>query len=68
MLRMGVLDALIVDCEYREKIFALNQGTCDTYIFSDVASVKGNLGMLLEISNEENDILFYQKVSIQYIH
>ena len=63
LLRMGVLDALIVDCEYREKIFALNQGTCDTYIFSDVASVKGNLGMLLEISNEENDILFYQKVS-----
>lgn len=63
LLRMGVLDALIVDYEYREKIFALKQGTCDTYIFSDVGSVKGNLGMLLEISNEENDILFYQKVS-----
>jgi len=63
LLRMGVLDALIVDAGYREKILSLDQGTCDTYIFTDVSSVKNHIGELLEIANEENDILFYQKIA-----
>ena len=62
-LRMGILDALIVDAGDRERILSLDQGTCDKYIFNDAASVKENIGELFEIENDDNDILFYQKVS-----
>ena len=62
LLRMGVLDALIVPAEYRSQVLALDDGLCDTYIFSDLPSIKGNLSELLDVDNQENDILFYQQV------
>lgn len=63
LLRMGILEALIVDKEDRERILALDPGLCDKYIFSDLTHTGDNLARLLEISNEENDILFYQRIS-----
>ena len=63
LLTMGVLDALIVPSEYRDRVRALDTGVCDRYIFSDVAHVKQNLSALLDVNNEENDILKYQSVA-----
>lgn len=60
---MGILDALIVPAEYRQKVRALDTGVCDRYIFSDVAHVKQSLIDLLDVDNAENDILKYQNVS-----
>lgn len=60
---MGVLNALIVEEEDRPRIESLDQGTCDTYIYGSVEHVKNNMLELLNIDNEENDILFYQKIS-----
>lgn len=63
LYRMGVLNALIVAEEDRQKIESLDHGTCDTYIYGNVNHVKNNLQDLLNIDNTENDILFYQKIS-----
>lgn len=63
LLSMGVLDALIVPAEYRERVLALDEGVCDRYIFSDVTHVKQNLLEFLDVDNGENDILKYQSVS-----
>lgn len=63
LYRMGVLNALIVEEEDRPRIESLDQGTCDTYIYGSVEHVKNNMLELLNIDNEENDILFYQKIS-----
>lgn len=63
LLEMGVLDALIVPEEYREKVYKLDEGVCDKYIFSDTAYVSRNLQEILEVDNSENDILFYHNIS-----
>lgn len=61
LLRMGILDALIVPLEYREQVLNLEGGTCDTYFFHDMSSVKGNLLNALEVAQNE-DILLSQTI------
>lgn len=63
LLEMGILNALIIPAEYREKVLRLDKGVCDKYIFSDVKHIKENLNTILEVDNGENDIIFYQTVS-----
>lgn len=63
LLEMGILNALIIPAEYRERVLKLDKGICDKYIFSDVKRLKENLNTILEVDNGENDILFYQTVS-----
>ena len=63
LLQMGILDALIVDAEDRERVLALDPGACDRYIFTDAESTSGSMMELLDIDNRDNDLLFYQKVS-----
>lgn len=63
LLEMGVLDALLIPEEYREKVYALDPGVCDKYIFSDLSHVRQNLMEVLEVDNAENDILLYQNIS-----
>lgn len=63
LLSMGALDALVISEEYRDEIYAMEDGLCDKYIFSDVETVKDNLMKVLQIDNEDNDILLYQSIS-----
>lgn len=63
LLSMGLLDALIVPEEYRERIRTLDEKVCDRYIFSDVTHVKQNLMKILDVDNGENDILRYQSIA-----
>lgn len=63
LLRMGILDALIVPSQYKDKVLTMEAGTCDKYLFDDAEPVKANMNMLLDVDNRENDILFYQQVS-----
>ncbi|MDD4410051.1 MAG: SbcC/MukB-like Walker B domain-containing protein, partial [Candidatus Pacebacteria bacterium] len=60
---MGVLDALIVSAEDRDRILTLDKGLCDRYIYSDVERVKNSIYDLFDINNEDNDILFYHQIS-----
>ncbi|MDO4285659.1 MAG: TIGR02680 family protein [Eubacteriales bacterium] len=63
LLHMGILDALVVPAEYRQRVLQLDPGVCDRYIFTDAAQVRSNLMELLDIDNEDNDILLYQNIS-----
>ena len=63
LVEMGILDALIVSADDRDKVLYLDRGMCDKYIFSDVDSIRENLQQVLEIDNPESDILFYQQIS-----
>lgn len=63
LLQMGILDALIVDAEDRDRVLALDPGACDRYIFTDAEGTAGSMMELLDIDNRDNDLLFYQKVS-----
>lgn len=63
LLEMGILNALIIPAEYRERVLKLDKGVCDKYIFSDVEHIKENLNTILDVDNGENDILLYQTVS-----
>ncbi|NLK29291.1 MAG: TIGR02680 family protein [Clostridiales bacterium] len=60
---MGVLDALIVSAQDRDRILALDHGLCDRYIFTDVEHVKNSIYDLFDINNEDNDILFYHQIT-----
>ncbi len=63
LLRMGVLDALIVSAEYRDRVLKLGEGFSDKYLFTDAAAVRESLTAALHIDEEKNDILLYQKVT-----
>lgn len=60
---MGVLDAIIVPSNYQSKVLESREGMKDTYIFGDIKCVAENLGKLLEISVEIDDIIFYQELA-----
>lgn len=60
---MGMLDAVIVPSNYEEKVLAFRDGMRDTYIFGDITRVKESIGRLLEISDEVEDIVFYQELA-----
>ena len=53
--QMGILDALIISEEYRDKVLELDCGVCDRYIFGDVSHVRENLTKVLD---DIDDILF----------
>ena len=63
LLEMGILDALIVAVEDREKILQLDPGLCDKYIFSESKYAAGSIAELLNVDNPENNILFYQQIA-----
>lgn len=65
LYQMGILDAIIIPEEEKEKILALAEedGICDKYLFGDAGYIRENILELLEVDNPENDIMFYQAVS-----
>lgn len=63
LYHMGILDALIVDSDYREQVLNLDGELCDKYLFSDIASVKQSLIDIMHADGTTDDILFNHQVS-----
>ena len=63
LLSMGILDALIIAPEYKEYVLAMEEGSCDKYIFSDVQTVKDNFTKVLHA-----DILEGESNRIEYLN
>lgn len=61
LLQMGLLDALVIDKEYKSRILKLDPGKCDKYIFTDGEYQGENLTDLLSISEARNDIFGNQQ-------
>lgn len=63
LLEMGLLDALVVPSNYKDKVLAHRAGQRDSYIFSSGEYLEENLGRIMEITMEHSDIVFYQEIS-----
>ena len=59
---MGILDALVVSPDYRDRILAMDRTVCDKYLFTDATSLKGNLMELFSAENAENDIVLCMQI------
>ncbi len=62
LLQMGILDALVVDEEYRQQVLTLDQGSCDRYLFVQKGSAEKSLLDVLEFNDTVNDLFFNQKL------
>lgn len=62
LLQMGILDALVIDKEYKNQVLTLDPGTCDKYIFTDGTYQGNNLSELLAVSEDMNDIFGNQRI------
>lgn len=65
LAQMGILDAIIVPMQEKERLFSLAEedGYCDKYLFGETDHIRENLLQMLEIENQRDDIMFYQAVS-----
>lgn len=55
--QMGILDALVVDPDYREQIINMDKDVCDKYLFTDKVKLQENLSELFSVENGENNIV-----------
>ncbi|MFI3214478.1 MAG: TIGR02680 family protein [Eubacteriales bacterium] len=62
LLEMGLLDALIIDSDYKEQVLTLDTGMCDRYIFTDHDYVSHNILDWITIGEDITDIFLNQKV------
>ena len=63
LLHMGVLDAAVVPDHYKERVMTYREGMRDTYLFSSTDRIQNSISDFLEISMEQDDIVFYQELS-----
>ncbi len=62
LLQMGILDALVVDEQYREQVLAMDRGSCDRYLFVQKGSAEQSLLEVLDFNDSVNDLFFNQKL------
>lgn len=63
LFHMGILDALIVDADDRDKIFGIEGNICDKYLFSDIENIRHGITEVIKVYNAENDIILCQQIS-----
>ncbi len=62
-LRMGILDALVIEEQYREQVLALDQGCCDKYLFVQKTHAEKSVLDVLDLNDSVNDIFFNQRIT-----
>ena len=63
LLRMGILDAIIVDEEYKEQVLQWEKGCEDRYLFAGNKHAEKSLLDILELNEELNDIFSSQRLT-----
>ncbi len=63
LLYMGILDALIIDEEYKEQVLQMDPGCCDRYLFARKQSAERSILDVLDLNDSVNDLFFNQKVT-----
>ena len=63
LLYMGILDALVIEEQYREQVLSLEEGCHDNYLFVQQKHVENSLLDVLELNDEVNDIFFNQRIT-----
>ena len=63
LLKMGILDAVIIDEEYKDQVLQMTEGCEDCYLFAGKARAKRSLLDILELNDEVNDIFSNQRLT-----
>ena len=63
LYRMGILDALIIDEEYKDKVLAVEKGCADRYLFRGNTKSEKSLLDVLELNDQVNNIFFNQIIN-----
>lgn len=61
--QMGILDALIVEEQYRSQVLQMDAGSCDRYLFVEKQHVEHSLLDYLELNDYVNDIFWNQRIT-----
>ena len=60
---MGILDALVIEEQYKEKVLSMERGCCDKYLFVQKQRVEKSILDVLELNDSVNDIFFNQRIT-----
>ena len=63
LLKMGILDALVIDEQYKEQVLKQEKGCEDHYLFVGQAAPGRSLLDILELNEEVNDIFSNQRLT-----
>ncbi len=63
LLHMGILDALVIDEQYKEQVLSLDAGCCDKYLFVKKQRAEKSILDVLELNDTVNDIFMNQRVT-----
>ena len=60
---MGILDALVIEEQYKEKVLSMERGCSDKYLFVQKQRVEKSILDVLELNDSVNDIFFNQRIT-----
>ena len=63
LFHMDLLDAVVVPDHYRNQVMEYREGMRDTYLFTSPHRIQKNISDFLEVSMEQEDIVFYQELT-----
>ena len=63
LLHMGILDALVIDEQYKERVLSLDAGCCDKYLFVKKQRAEKSILDVLELNDTVNDIFMNQRIT-----
>ena len=64
LLKMGILDALVVDEAYRDIVLSMDEGGCDRYLFTTQKRAEHSLLDLLSFASDDDIFMNQRLVSI----
>ena len=63
LLHMGILDALVIDEQYKERVLSLDVGCCDKYLFVKRQRAEKSILDVLELNDAVSDIFMNQRIT-----
>ena len=63
LLQMGILDALVIEEQYREEVLSADPGCADRYLFVQPGHAEKSLLDVLDLNDSVNDIFFNQRIT-----
>ena len=63
LLEMGILDALVIEEQYREQVMKADPGCADRYLFAQTHHAEKSLLDVLDLNDSVNDIFMNQRIT-----
>lgn len=63
LLHMGILDALVIEEQYRAQVLSADRGCCDRYLFVQSGRAEKSILDVLDLNDSVNDIFLNQRIT-----